>query len=155
VFCEESIEDTLHFFFLCNNSRQLWQEAGWWHIIQPHLLGHIGVAEIVFSVLQVLTADACTLFCTILWSLWQQRNNKIWRNHNEPVRVVMDRANNMLSDWSAAQIKRSRQHQQQQTGNAARWMKPSQDRYKCNVDASFSSRLKRVGIGMCIRDDQQ
>jgi hypothetical protein len=69
------------------------------------------VAEIVFSVLQVLTADACTLFCTILWSLWQQRNNKIWRNHNEPVRVVMDRANNMLSDWSAAQIKRSRQHQ--------------------------------------------
>ncbi|KAK2456657.1 hypothetical protein QL285_004005 [Trifolium repens] len=88
-------------------SRQLWQEAGWWQIIQPHLLGHTGVAEIVFSVLQVLTADACT----ILWNLWQQRNNKIWRNHNEPVRVVMDRANNMLSDWSAAQIKRSRQHQ--------------------------------------------
>jgi ribonuclease HI len=150
VFCEESIEDSLHFFFLCNNSRQLWREAGWWHFIQPHLLGHTGVAEIVFSVLQVLTADACT----ILWSLWQQRNNKIWRNHNEPVRVVMDRANNMLSDWSAAQIKHSRQHQQQQTGSAARWMKPSQGRYKCNVDASFSSRLNRVGIGMCIRDDQ-
>ncbi|KAK2423742.1 hypothetical protein QL285_034175 [Trifolium repens] len=33
-------------------------------------------------------------------------------------------------------------------------MKPSQGRYKCNVDASFSSRLNRVGIGMCIRDDQ-
>ncbi|KAK2456658.1 hypothetical protein QL285_004006 [Trifolium repens] len=45
-------------------------------------------------------------------------------------------------------------YQQQQTGNAARWMKPSQGRYKCNVDASFSSRLNRVGIGMCIRDDQ-
>jgi hypothetical protein len=59
-----------------------------------------------------------------------------------------------MSDWSAAQIKHSRQHQQQQTGNAARWMKPSQGRYKCNVDAYFSSRLNRVGIRMCIRNDQ-
>ncbi|GAU49592.1 hypothetical protein TSUD_407630 [Trifolium subterraneum] len=34
------------------------------------------------------------------------------------------------------------------------WTKPSSGRYKCNIDASFSSSLNKVGIGICIRDDQ-
>ncbi|PNY07237.1 cytochrome p450 [Trifolium pratense] len=37
---------------------------------------------------------------------------------------------------------------------AAKWARPSLGRYKCNIDASFSSGLNRVGIGTCIRDDQ-
>lgn len=32
------------------------------------------------------------------------------------------------------------------------WTKPQQGRRKCNVDASFSEALNRVGIGLCIRD---
>jgi hypothetical protein len=36
----------------------------------------------------------------------------------------------------------------------ARWRKPSQGCYKCNVDASFFTRLNRVRIGICIRDDR-
>ena len=28
-------------------------------------------------------------------------------------------------------------------------------RFKCNVNASFSEGLNRVGIGVCIRDDQR
>jgi hypothetical protein len=31
-------------------------------------------------------------------------------------------------------------------------MKPSPRRYKCNIDASFSSISNKVDIGMCIRD---
>ncbi|PNX70857.1 cytochrome p450, partial [Trifolium pratense] len=36
----------------------------------------------------------------------------------------------------------------------AKWEKPARGRYKCNIDASFSSQLSRVGIDMCIRDDE-
>jgi hypothetical protein len=34
-----------------------------------------------------------------------------------------------------------------------RWQKPLEGRFKCNIDASFSRHLNRIGIGMCIRDD--
>jgi ribonuclease HI len=34
-----------------------------------------------------------------------------------------------------------------------RWQKPSRGRFKCNVDASFSTNLNVVGYGMCIRDE--
>lgn len=35
----------------------------------------------------------------------------------------------------------------------AKWTKSTIGRYKCNIDASFSSSLNMVGLGMCIRND--
>jgi len=35
---------------------------------------------------------------------------------------------------------------------ATRWQRPLMGRYKCNIDAAFSSSLNRTGIGICIRD---
>ncbi|XP_024628786.1 uncharacterized protein [Medicago truncatula] len=34
-----------------------------------------------------------------------------------------------------------------------KWQKPAHGRLKCNVDASFSDDLNRVGFGFCIRDE--
>jgi hypothetical protein len=39
------------------------------------------------------------------------------------------------------------------SGHVIEWTKPTYDRYKCNIDASFSSSLNMVGIGICLRDD--
>ncbi|AES70846.1 hypothetical protein MTR_3g064060 [Medicago truncatula] len=33
------------------------------------------------------------------------------------------------------------------------WHKPTGGHYKCNVDDSFSHALSKVGIGICIRED--
>lgn len=40
----------------------------------------------------------------------------------------------------------------QQHGNSC-WTKPNAGRYKCNIDASFSKHLNKVGLGMFIRDE--
>lgn len=34
------------------------------------------------------------------------------------------------------------------------WVKPAPRRYKCNIDASFSSSLNKVRLGMCLRDEE-
>jgi ribonuclease HI len=34
------------------------------------------------------------------------------------------------------------------------WQKLSPGRYKCNIDAAFSSNFNRTGIGICIRDEE-
>jgi len=39
------------------------------------------------------------------------------------------------------------------SSNVVEWMKPTYGRYKCNIDASFSSSLNMVGIRICLRDD--
>jgi hypothetical protein len=35
-----------------------------------------------------------------------------------------------------------------------RWKKPRRGRLKCNMDALFSSSTDKVGVGMCIRDEE-
>ncbi|GAU25475.1 hypothetical protein TSUD_71290 [Trifolium subterraneum] len=108
------------------------------------------------SHLQVLGTVERSLFAALLWSIWQQRNNKVWQNRNETIHVVCDRARNLLMEWNVAQ---EQQHQQQrrtvpQQHAVSVWSKPPLGRYKCNVDASFSIRRNRTEIGICIRDDQ-
>jgi len=44
-------------------------------------------------------------------------------------------------------------HQEPSKHDMIQWGTPARSRYKCNIDASFSSSLNRVGIGVCIRDD--
>jgi hypothetical protein len=59
-----------------------------------------------------------------------------------------------LEDWKMAQAMRENTQQQQagtSTGSSIQWTKPALERMKCNIDASFSSYLNKVGIGLCIR----
>ncbi|PNY03840.1 cytochrome p450 [Trifolium pratense] len=88
----------------------------------------------------------------LLWSIWQQRNDKVWRDKVEPFQHV--RAINLLTDWKGAQNHKNLHSQQRQYNTAIRWSKPPTGRYKCNIDASFSKQHNKVGIGICIRDDQ-
>jgi hypothetical protein len=73
---------------------------------------------------------------------------------------VMEHDVHLLEDWKMAQAmqssSRSENTQQQQagtsTGSSIQWTNPALERMKCNIDASFSSYLNKVGIGLCIRD---
>ncbi|CAJ2641086.1 unnamed protein product [Trifolium pratense] len=101
-----------------------------------------------------MAADHFSLFSVLLWSIWQHRNNKLWRNEVESVNVVCDRGINLLTGWNQAQEMKQKQSRIQPTIAGTRWSKPSIGRYKCNIDASFSTILNKVGIGVCVRDDQ-
>lgn len=35
-----------------------------------------------------------------------------------------------------------------------RWQKPQQGRLKCNIDATFNSTSNRIGVDICVRDDE-
>ncbi|MCH99278.1 cytochrome P450, partial [Trifolium medium] len=104
--------------------------------------------------LRAYNEDQAAHFMTVLWSIWQQRNNKVWHNNSELVQVVCARTTTLLVDWRGAQNQHSPNNSQLQHRSVTRWVKPQLGRYKCNIDASFSVQHNKVGIGMCIRDDQ-
>jgi ribonuclease HI len=60
----------------------------------------------------------------------------------------------MITAWQEAQTNRNMRTSQQQPQSTPVWTKPNAGRFKCNIDASFSTNHNKVGIGMCIRDDQ-
>ncbi|XP_024640526.1 uncharacterized protein [Medicago truncatula] len=114
----------------------------------------------IFSLLSQLNPSQSSLFATILWSIWKRMNLKLWQQKTETNSQVVARATTLLDEWKAAQCirreggaPRAVNQPEPIRQETIRWQKPARGRYKCNIDASFSSSLNRVGLGMCIRDD--
>ncbi|XP_024626712.1 uncharacterized protein [Medicago truncatula] len=110
-------------------------------------------ASDIFQLLQVLHGYEAALFCCILWSIWKQQNNKVWNDVIEAHVAVLDRAKVLLQDWRAAKFYQQQPSRIQNNADTSKWKKPAVGRYKCNIDASFSKHLNKVGIRMCIRDN--
>ncbi|MCI36139.1 cytochrome P450 [Trifolium medium] len=87
----------------------------------------------------------------ILWSIWKQRNNKVWNNTLDSQNVVIVRAEKMIKEWNVVRHAQTHNLATTHANVINSWKKPLPGRMKCNIDASFSG--NKVGIGMCIRDD--
>jgi ribonuclease HI len=89
-----------------------------------------------------------------------------WQEANRPRSAAFQHEN--LQQQSAISVQAHAQHQQQSASSVQahvqqqnrpaaavqpRWTPPSNGRLKCNVDAAFSERFQRTGIGVCIRDE--
>jgi len=94
-----------------------------------------------------------------MWSLCKRRNLRLWQQQNETSRQAVERATHLLEDWRVAQHIQSQRTtciSMSEGGTSNRevveWTKPARGRYKCNIDASFSSSSNMVGIVVCLRN---
>jgi hypothetical protein len=168
--CEENYEDASHVLFDCPKARNVWLICSLVDKVNSVMRSNNTVAEIIFALLQELTKEKAEQFAVNLWSLWKSRNLRIWQNVSETCQTITACAGQLLHEWRAAN---NRKQSCGLTGNSMglltaagtqpargngtvsaemQWIKPQQGRLKCNVDASFSEALNRVGIGLCIRD---
>ncbi|XP_039685651.1 uncharacterized protein [Medicago truncatula] len=93
-------------------------------------------------------------FSVTLWSIWKHRNNKVLNNITDTAQDICARAGSLLTSWRNAQNIWHPSPQNPSTPNDLKWVKPSPGRFTCNVDASLSQAQNRVGIGVCIRDEE-
>ncbi|XP_024632220.1 uncharacterized protein [Medicago truncatula] len=146
-------EDSYHLFFKCPSSSNIWTMFDAFQSMSGVINQGQDSAGNIFNMLQVLNAGDAALFCCTLWSIWKQRNNKVWNELTDAQRFVFDRAKTLLDDWKTAKDFCQPTSNMQRPVQYPRWQKPLEGRFKCNIDASFSKHLNRVGIRICIRDD--
>ncbi|XP_039686979.1 uncharacterized protein [Medicago truncatula] len=164
--CDSTHEDLHHVFFDFPFAIHVWNRTGLWSSIQHALASITSVVEAIFSLLETLSVELGQQLATVLWSIWKNRNLRVWEDVAESSAIVVERARNMVEDWNVANspsILASATSQQlfiSTEGEVSppppqpipRWRAPTPGRYKCNIDAAFSSHLNRTGIGICIRD---
>lgn len=112
------------------------------------------MGSVIFKALHKLSKNNQVVFACTIWSIWKQRNDLIWRNESMLRVAVCARGTNLLNSWQNAQVCRNRTIVQQQLNENHTWKKSDVGRFKCNVDVAFSTATNRVGIGICIRDEQ-
>ena len=153
VLCDVNEEDNLHLFFCCSSSCNVWNMWESYSKICNILSQETSSAAIIFQALQTLCAEDATEFCCIMWSIWKQRNNKVWNDVTDVQPFVLARAKSQLFYWRAAKLLTQPPSILQGNLDNLTWKKSAEARYKCNIDASSSKRLNKVGIGVCIRND--
>jgi hypothetical protein len=90
------------------------------------------------------------LFATVVWTLWNNRNNKVWNYVVEPGRNLGYKAKQYWEEWFMVQ---NLQHvhassAQQQHNN---WQAPPHGWFKCNV-VGFHKELNKMSTDWCLRD---
>jgi ribonuclease HI len=151
--CNDAAEDSIHVLFLCPRSVQCWQQARLWDQVSAGFNNNNNIIENIFSILHRLDKAQQEFFSVLVWSIWKCRNNKVWENVTDTAQTVCERARHLITSWRSAQNFQSHANITQPASQQTRWSKPSIGRYKCNIDASFSHTDNKVGIGICIRDD--
>ncbi|CAJ2674072.1 unnamed protein product [Trifolium pratense] len=170
VVCDDNYEDTGHILFYCPLSIRAWQSIGLWEKVEAVVKTTTTAATSIFLLLQQLDEQQATHMAALMWSIWKHRNLKLWQDVTETSSQVVARAIKLIEDWINAHKAAARQQPEGTRSDNSntyelrsinrsvqapiRWRKPATGRYKCNIDASFSSHSNQVGIGICIRDDE-
>jgi ribonuclease HI len=150
--CDHDIEDDWHVVFACETSRQSLQSAGLEHTLAPWILNSHATKEALLSICSQLDQNTAGLFATIVWLLWNNRNNFVWNNTKEPGRELGYKAKRMWEEWNAAQQEQVGRNNIMQQPTDLQWQKPSLGWLKCNTDAGFFSDSNRTSGGWCLRD---
>jgi hypothetical protein len=152
--CDHEIEDNMHVLFHCEFSAQSRISGGMDQFLALWLQQHQNLRDTILNICSSNDKNAAGLFATLIWVLWNNRNNCIWNNTKEQGRSLGYKAKHMWEEWHSVQHLQFRQHVPVPQQHVLRWQKPSDGLLKCNVDAAFHSKQNRTSVGWCLRDHQ-
>jgi len=158
--CASNHEDLMHVFFDCPFALQVWNITGLWHSVQYAISITDSARAAIFHLLENLSVKLTQRLSTVIWSIWKHRNLKVWEDATKTIATVVERARSVVEDWRLANapdlLASSSTQQPSQTPSSHQhrtvWQPPVVGRYKCNIDATFSSHNNRTSIGICVRD---
>jgi hypothetical protein len=151
--CEFNNEDDWHFLVSCNVSTEARIAAGLNEVITSRLR-HIKIAaDLILDVCRGEDTDVAGRFATLVWTLWNNRNNAVWNGDHERGTRLGVIAHQQWLDWRIVQnfqhISANNNTQQQQV---VQWQKPPIGWFKCNTDASFHGNSNQTSADWVLRD---
>ena len=176
VFCSNHIENTDHLFLHCSFAKTIWN---WWldiwglNWVFPCFLYEAFNQWLFYGVPPFLKKVWNAIFSIIIWSIWKERNSRIFRNTSSPHNLIQDLILTRLSWWikgwgssfpySCDEIIRNPRALSWNLprpsavmvlpNHSLQWSPPSLDSIKWNVDASVNPNYPMSAIGGVLRNN--
>ncbi|XP_073137113.1 uncharacterized protein [Henckelia pumila] len=149
------MENTWHTFVSCPYATECWTNSNMKDIVDQCAKNADGFVDLFFKVLTVGDKVNVGRFAGVLWSIWKQRNNKLWRDAMDNCNQAVFSALDILYDWLAIKQKGTGGKENNAIARTpTEWRKPQAHFLKCNVDAAFFTKTKIMGFGMVVRDTE-
>lgn len=177
VLCQSHLETSNHLFLHCPFARIIWN---WWlevwdvNWVFPCLLYEAFDQWHIYGVSTFLKKVWGAIFPITMWSIWKERNSKIFRNtscsHNQVQDLILTRLSWWIKGWGSSfpyscnEIIRNPRSLSWcearpfavmlQPNPDAHWSPPPLDFIKWNVDASMNPTFPMSAIGGVLRNDR-
>ena len=99
--------------------------------------------------------DDIELLFTILWMIWNARNNWILKGVKDSPQVTIFKAEAMLEAFRRTQLPAATHIGIQSSSELKAWNPPQRGYFKVNVDAATNSEKQITGLGAVIRDEAE
>ncbi|GAU16642.1 hypothetical protein TSUD_325920 [Trifolium subterraneum] len=151
--CDVEIEDELHIFFRCVVARDSWCAAGLSSVLHNGVYQQSNAMDRIFAMCSNESSDTVGRVAMLLWSIWHNRNDKLWNDNVQTPRQIGRYAFDAWHDWYSVHKLQSNSVSGTTEVDLVRWEKPALGWVKCNVDAAFLSGSGRTSVGVCFRDN--
>ncbi|MCI04730.1 putative ribonuclease H protein, partial [Trifolium medium] len=101
--CNNHVEDDWHFLVNCSYSAEARAAAGLENIIAGRMLQLSATDELILDICRTENRDVAGQFATLVWTLWQNRNNKVWNGELEGGHRLGVKGLQLWFDWKLAQ----------------------------------------------------
>ncbi|KAM6545595.1 hypothetical protein CsatB_026331 [Cannabis sativa] len=149
-FCGCSLETVTHALLDCSRARQVWKLSPLYHFYILHR--HSDVKDLMLSAYTDLTSDDFSLLMCTLWSIWEFRNKKLFRNTNSNAGDVVQWTSVFLSQYKEAQLKRIDMVTTHQANVPTSANQVKEGSYQLYTDAAIQARNGKIGLGAVVKD---
>ncbi|XVF52726.1 hypothetical protein PTKIN_Ptkin05aG0041600 [Pterospermum kingtungense] len=158
VLCDDYVENSWHLFVGCSYALNCWKHVHLEQTVLSCAESVDGFVEFMHKALATWSEVDLGKLAMVIWSIWRQRNCKLWKNTLQTESRAVFFALEFLCGWLQAQERkkqvRSVDHSNSHGNVVDPWEKPLIDVLKCNVDVAVFSASQTMGHGMLIRNDR-
>ncbi|CAN1127140.1 Putative ribonuclease H protein At1g65750 [Linum perenne] len=151
--CDHDTESVWHLFLDCNYAKACWEKAGLQQLVAHLDSTRDDLQSWLTALLNHGASQHTEKALVLLWSLWRERNARVWRNERTPAFVVARLANESLEEWQKARAP-DVTPRHPEPPPCPKWHPPPIGQLKCNVDCARFEDQKMRGVGMILRDHE-
>uniref|UniRef100_A0A803PQ54 Reverse transcriptase domain-containing protein n=1 Tax=Cannabis sativa TaxID=3483 RepID=A0A803PQ54_CANSA len=149
-FCGCALETVTHALLDCSRVRQVWKLSSLYHFYLLHI--NTDIKDFMLSTYTELKADDFSLLMCTLWSIWEFRNKKLFRNANPDAGNLVQWTTAYLSQYREAQVKNIRVDSTSQVRASVLAPQAREGSYQLYTDAAIQDRNGKIGLGAVVKD---
>ncbi|KAH9761073.1 putative reverse transcriptase/RNA-dependent DNA polymerase [Citrus sinensis] len=148
--CNAYDEIVAHCLVNCSFAKSCW-------LLSP--IGYVGGCENFMDWLEGIfsrySSDDCDLAAMTCWSLWENKNAKVWKNRKGRLSSVLNLAGQVLFQWkSVRKLQVFDNNSVSSSHGAVCWQRPCVWWFKCNVDATTFLSSGTIMYGAVIQNSE-